>query len=116
MLDGSNPKQGRIWKKATLTFLFDNRTMTHGFLISPIGSHNAILGIKWLEKEAPEIDWSTQQLSLTTVPLETVTIAQEEEADDSPLAGIPKQYHVYAKVFGKEEFNKLPPIATTILG
>ncbi|CCO30518.1 Retrotransposable element Tf2 155 kDa protein type 2 [Rhizoctonia solani AG-1 IB] len=83
--------------------------MTHDFFISPIGSHNAILGIKWLKKETPEIDWSTQQLSLTTNPPETVTIAQEEEADNSPLTGIPKQYHVYAKVFGKEEFNKLPP-------
>ncbi|CCO36912.1 hypothetical protein RSOLAG1IB_12230 [Rhizoctonia solani AG-1 IB] len=83
--------------------------MTHDFLISPIGNHNAILGIKWLEKETPEIDWSTRQLSLTTDPPETVTIAQEEEVDESPLAGIPEQYHVYAKVFGEEEFNKLPP-------
>ncbi|CCO37731.1 Retrotransposable element Tf2 155 kDa protein type 2 [Rhizoctonia solani AG-1 IB] len=83
--------------------------MTHDFLISPIGSHNAILGIKWLKKETPEINWSTQQLSLTIDPPETATIAQEEEVDNSPLAGIPKQYHVYAKVFGKEEFNKLPP-------
>ncbi|CCO37050.1 Retrotransposable element Tf2 155 kDa protein type 1 [Rhizoctonia solani AG-1 IB] len=109
MLDGLNPKQGKIWKKATLTFSFDNRTMTHDFLISPIGSHSAILGIKWLEKESPEIDWSTRQLSLPIATPKLVTIAQEEEADDSPLTGIPEQYHVYAKVFGKEEFNKLPP-------
>ncbi|CCO35513.1 Retrotransposable element Tf2 155 kDa protein type 1 [Rhizoctonia solani AG-1 IB] len=109
MLDGSNPKQGKIWKKATLTFSFDGRTMTHDFLISPIGSHNAVLGIKWLKKEAPDIDWSTRQLSLTIDPPEKATIAQEEEADDSPLTGIPEQYHVYAKVFGEEEFNKLPP-------
>ncbi|CCO37253.1 hypothetical protein BN14_11408 [Rhizoctonia solani AG-1 IB] len=116
MLDGSNPKQGKIWKKATLTFSFDGRTMTHDFLISPIGSHNAILGIKWLEKESPEIDWSTRQLSLPIPSPETATIAQEEEVDDSPLAGIPEQYHVYAKVFGEEEFNKLPLIATMTSG
>ncbi|CEL55039.1 hypothetical protein RSOLAG1IB_01047 [Rhizoctonia solani AG-1 IB] len=109
MLDGSNPKQGKIWKKATLTFSFDGRTMTHDFLISPIGSHNAILGIKWLKKESPEIDWLTRQLSLPIPSPKTAAIAQEEEVDDSPLAGIPEQYHVYAKVFGEEEFNKLPP-------
>ncbi|CCO35828.1 Retrotransposable element Tf2 155 kDa protein type 1 [Rhizoctonia solani AG-1 IB] len=109
MLDGSNPKQGKIWRKATLTFSFNDRTMTHDFLISPIGAHSAILGIKWLEQEAPEIDWTTRQLSLPITAPESVTIAQEEEADDSPLAGIPEQYHVYAKVFGEEEFNKLPP-------
>ncbi|CCO35875.1 hypothetical protein BN14_09996 [Rhizoctonia solani AG-1 IB] len=83
--------------------------MTHNFLISPIGSHNAILGIKWLKKETPEIDWSTRQLSLPIASPKAAAVAQEEEADDSPLAGIPEQYHVYAKVFGEEEFNKLPP-------
>jgi hypothetical protein len=86
-----------------------DEAMTHEFLISPIGEHSAILGINWLEKEAPEINWSSRELSLPVPIPETVAIAQEEEADDSPLAGIPKQYHVYAKVFGKEEFNKLPP-------
>ncbi|CEL56607.1 hypothetical protein RSOLAG1IB_11968 [Rhizoctonia solani AG-1 IB] len=109
MLDGSTPKQGKIWKKASLTFSFDGQTMTHNFLISPIGSHNAILGIKWLEKETPKIDWTTRQLSLPITAPETATIAQEEEANESPLKGIPKQYHGYAKVFGEEEFNKLPP-------
>ncbi|CCO37816.1 Retrotransposable element Tf2 155 kDa protein type 1 [Rhizoctonia solani AG-1 IB] len=108
MLNGSNPKQGKIWKKATLTFSFDNRIMMHDFLISPIGTHSTIPGIKWLEQEAPEIDWTTWQLSLLITAPESASIAQEE-ADKSPLKGIPKQYHVYAKVFGEEEFNKLPP-------
>ncbi|CCO33098.1 Retrotransposable element Tf2 155 kDa protein type 3 [Rhizoctonia solani AG-1 IB] len=109
MLDGSTPKQGKIWKKAMITFYFDGHPMTHDFLISPIGNHSAILGIKWLKKETPEIDWSTRQLSLPIASPKTAAIAQEEEADNSPLAGIPEQYHVYAKVFGEEEFNKLPP-------
>ncbi|CCO36090.1 Retrotransposable element Tf2 155 kDa protein type 2 [Rhizoctonia solani AG-1 IB] len=83
--------------------------MTHNFLISPIGAHSAILGIKCLEQEALKIDWTLRQLSFPITTPENATIAQEEEADESPLRGIPEQYHVYAKVFGKEEFNKLPP-------
>ncbi|CEL59125.1 hypothetical protein RSOLAG1IB_12258 [Rhizoctonia solani AG-1 IB] len=109
MLDGSQPKQGKIWKKAVLTFTYNNQSMTHEFLISPIGEHSAILGINWLEKETPKINWSSRELSFPVPIPETIAIAQEEEADDSPLAGIPEQYHVYAKVFGEEEFNKLPP-------
>ncbi|CCO30490.1 Retrotransposable element Tf2 155 kDa protein type 1 [Rhizoctonia solani AG-1 IB] len=109
MLDGSQPKQGKIWKKATLTFTYDGRKMTHEFLISPIGNHSAILGINWLEKEAPEINWTSRELSFPVATPEIAAIAQEEEADESPLKGIPEQYHVYAKVFGEEEFNKLPP-------
>ncbi|CCO34492.1 hypothetical protein RSOLAG1IB_10344 [Rhizoctonia solani AG-1 IB] len=109
MLDGSQPKQGKIWKKAALTFTYDGRKMTHEFLISPIGNHSAILGINWLEREAPEINWTSRELSFPVSTPEIAAIAQEEEADESPLKGIPEQYHVYAKVFGEEEFNKLPP-------
>ncbi|KAF8751595.1 hypothetical protein RHS01_08617, partial [Rhizoctonia solani] len=38
-----------------------------------------------------------------------VAIAKEEEADKNPLEGVPSKYHQYAKVFGEEEFNRLPP-------
>ncbi|CEL56950.1 hypothetical protein RSOLAG1IB_12033 [Rhizoctonia solani AG-1 IB] len=71
--------------------------------------HSAILGIKWLEQEKPDIDWSHWTLTFPISPPETANIAQEEEADKKPLEGIPPQYHAFAKVFGKEEFNKLPP-------
>ncbi|CUA71631.1 Transposon Tf2-11 polyprotein [Rhizoctonia solani] len=36
----------------------------------------------------------------------TAQFADEQEADDHP---IPKEYLEFAKVFGEEEFNKLPP-------
>ncbi|CEL54439.1 Retrotransposable element Tf2 155 kDa protein type 1 OS=Schizosaccharomyces pombe (strain 972 / ATCC 24843) GN=Tf2-1 PE=4 SV=1 [Rhizoctonia solani AG-1 IB] len=109
MLDGSNPQTGKIWKKTRVEFTYDNRTMTHEFLISPIGNHSAILGIKWLEQETPKIDWLSRTLSFPIPTPETAHIAQEEEADDDPLKDIPEQYHPFAKVFGEEEFNKLPP-------
>ncbi|CCO33944.1 hypothetical protein RSOLAG1IB_11464 [Rhizoctonia solani AG-1 IB] len=108
MLDRSTPQTGKIWKKVALEFTYDNRTMKHNFLVSPIGQHSAILGIRWLEHEQPEIDWSSQQLSFPISHSKFAHIAQEEEADDNPLEGIPTQYHAFAKVFGKEEFNKLP--------
>ncbi|KAF8748847.1 hypothetical protein RHS01_10551 [Rhizoctonia solani] len=46
---------------------------------------------------------------LSPCPLEHMAIAKEEEADKNPLEGVPSEYHQYAKVFGEEEFNKLPP-------
>ncbi|KAF8760023.1 hypothetical protein RHS01_01856 [Rhizoctonia solani] len=80
MLDGSSPQAGKIWKKAKLTFSFD-------------GKHQ-------LEPTHP---------LLPHAPPEHVAIAEEEEADQNPLEGVPSKYHQYAKVFGEEEFNKLPP-------
>ncbi|QRW20742.1 Retrotransposable element Tf2 protein [Rhizoctonia solani] len=109
MLDGSNPQAGKIWKKAHLTFLIDGKRMTETFLICNTGTHAAILGIKWLETHNPKIDWSLQTLSFPHNLPEHVAIAKEEEADPNPLEGVPSKYHQYAKVFGEEEFNKLPP-------
>ncbi|QRW23803.1 Retrotransposable element Tf2 protein [Rhizoctonia solani] len=109
MLDGSSPQAGKIWKKAILTFSFDGKQMTETFLICNTGSHAAILGLKWLDAHNPEIDWNLRTLSFPHIPPEQVTIAKEEEADKDPLEGVPPEYHQYAKVFGEEEFNKLPP-------
>ncbi|QRW23878.1 Retrotransposable element Tf2 protein [Rhizoctonia solani] len=109
MLNGSSPQAGKIWKKANLTFSFDGKKMTETFLICNTGSHAAILGLKWLDAHNPEIDWNQRTLSFPHAPLEHVAIAKEEEADENPLEGVPPKYHQYAKVFGEEEFNKLPP-------
>ncbi|CEL55040.1 hypothetical protein RSOLAG1IB_01048 [Rhizoctonia solani AG-1 IB] len=109
MLDGSTPQTGKIWKKTKIEFTYDGHAMTHEFLVSPIGHHSAILGIKWLEQEKPEINWSHQTLTFPIPTPEVAHIAQEEEADPEPLKDIPAQYHEFAKVFGEEEFNKLPP-------
>ncbi|KAF8748606.1 hypothetical protein RHS01_10699 [Rhizoctonia solani] len=109
MLNGSSPQAGKIWKKAHLTFLFDGKRMTETFLICNTGSHAAILGIKWLEAHNPEINWNSRTLSFPHTPPDHAAIAKEEEADKNPLEGVPPEYHQYAKVFGEEEFNKLPP-------
>ncbi|KAF8748607.1 hypothetical protein RHS01_10693 [Rhizoctonia solani] len=109
MLNGSSPQAGKIWKKANLTFSFDGKRMTETFLICNTGSHAAILGLKWLDAHNPEIDWNSRTLSFPHAPPEHIAIAEEEEADQNPLEGVPSEYHQYAKVFGEEEFNKLPP-------
>ncbi|QRW25069.1 Retrotransposable element Tf2 protein [Rhizoctonia solani] len=109
MLNGLSPQAGKIWKKANLTFSFDGKRMTETFLICNTGSHAAILGLKWLDAHNPEIDWNQRTLSFPHAPPEHVAIAEEEEADQNPLKGIPSKYHQYAKVFGEQEFNKLPP-------
>ncbi|KAF8751560.1 hypothetical protein RHS01_08341 [Rhizoctonia solani] len=97
MLDGSSPQAGKIWKKANLTFSFDGKRMTETFLICNTGSHAAILGLKWLDAHNPEIDWNSRTLSFPHAPPEHIAIAEEEEADQNPLEGVPSKYHQYAK-------------------
>ncbi|KAF8761138.1 hypothetical protein RHS01_00189 [Rhizoctonia solani] len=93
---GKDPQAGRIWKKANLTFSFDGKRMTETFLICNTGSHAAILGLKWLDAQQPEIDWN-QRTFLSLTPTRTRGHCQEEEADKNPLEGVPSKYHQYAK-------------------
>ncbi|QRW25677.1 Retrotransposable element Tf2 protein [Rhizoctonia solani] len=109
MLDGLSPQAGKIWKKANLTFSFDGKQMTKTFLICNTGSHTTILGLKWLDAHNLEINWNMHTLTFPHTPPKHMAVAKEEEADKNPLEGVPLEYHQYAKVFGEEEFNKLPP-------
>ncbi|KAF8756473.1 Retrotransposon gag protein [Rhizoctonia solani] len=108
MLNGSSPQAGKIWKKALLTFTYNGKKMMETFLICNTGSHTAILGLKCLDAHNPEIDWNQCTITFPHMPPEHVAIAKEE-ANQNPLEGVPPEYHQYAKVFGEEEFNKLPP-------
>ncbi|CUA71100.1 Transposon Tf2-7 polyprotein [Rhizoctonia solani] len=99
MLDGSSPNLVTHYLK--IDFICKGRKSSQCFLICPIGKHKAILGKPWLTEENPQINWRTGNIHY-----ETAKIADEQEADDHP---IPKEYRKFAKVFGEEEFNKLPP-------
>ncbi|QRW23517.1 Retrotransposable element Tf2 protein [Rhizoctonia solani] len=79
------------------------------FLICNTGAHTTILGIKWLEAHNLKINWNMHTPSFPHSPPDHVAIVEEEEGDPNPLEGVPSQYHHYTKVFGEEEFNKLPP-------
>ncbi|KEP45615.1 putative Transposon Tf2-1 polyprotein, partial [Rhizoctonia solani 123E] len=106
MLDGTTTKAGKCWKKVHLEFICEQKRNSSDFLVSDIGQHEVILGGNWLKEYNPTINWATQVIQFTD---DIANIASEEEADDNPLEGVPSQYHAYAKVFGEEEFTKLPP-------
>ncbi|QRW18646.1 Retrotransposable element Tf2 protein [Rhizoctonia solani] len=105
MLDGTISQTGCIWHQVHLTVSANGHPHTIPFLVCPIGNTPAILGMTWLTQESPLIDWNQGTI---TFP-DQVQIALEEEADPNPLANLPKEYHEFARVFGKEEFKVLPP-------
>ncbi|KAF8676841.1 hypothetical protein RHS04_06402 [Rhizoctonia solani] len=105
MLDGTISQTGCIWHQVQLTVSANSHSHSIPFLVCPIGTTSAILGMTWLTTEAPLIDW---QQGLIMFP-EQVKMASKEEADPNPLVDLPTQYHEFARVFGKEEFKVLPP-------
>jgi hypothetical protein len=105
MLDGTTPKTGKIWHMIHLEFECQGLPTSGDFLICPIGENQIILGMPWLKKQNPSIDWKEQTITLP----ESINIASEEDADTDLLQGLPHLYHEFSKVFGEEEFKVLPP-------
>jgi hypothetical protein len=102
-----------------------------------LGKHKLFLGIMWLKKFNPDIDWLAPSLSwrdkkLPTLPLshtsdlETINCidyeinAKTNEAqclaassgikkESDPLKAVPKKFHQFLKVFDKRKSERLPP-------
>jgi hypothetical protein len=105
--------------------------------IVSLGKHKLFLGITWLKKFNPDIDWQAPSLSwrgekLPTLPLshtsdlETINCidyeinAKTNEAqclaassgikkESDPLKAVPKKFHQFLKVFDKHKSERLPP-------
>lgn len=79
-----------------------------------------VLGLRWLTKHNPKIDWESRSILFQSPhcvenclpPTEHISSAMEEPYQplDTPLKEkIPSIYHEFLKVFGEEEFKTLPP-------
>jgi Retroviral aspartyl protease len=63
-VDGTLNKNGRITRYCKLYFLIRNIPMKARFLVTSLGGEDAILGMGWLKKENPDIDWINQEICL----------------------------------------------------
>src|SRR6266576_18889 len=92
-VDGMLNIEGEIDKKCLITFDMNGRTMTEWFLVSALGSRKMILGLPWLEKHNPIVNWKEKTLEFcdsdekdkTEIPLRStcqinsVTVSEREE-------------------------------------
>ena len=56
-VDGTNNKQGTIRFYTDLDIKIGNQTFQERFYITGLGNQKVILGLPWLRKHNPEIDW-----------------------------------------------------------
>jgi hypothetical protein len=61
-VDGSFNKEGEIKERCLITFDCNGRKLTEWFCVTAIGNQNLILGLPWLEKHNPIIDWKEKTL------------------------------------------------------
>ncbi|ESK82722.1 hypothetical protein Moror_5689 [Moniliophthora roreri MCA 2997] len=64
-VDGTANKTAWITQSVTANYTIGTKQMTDTFLISGLGKEDVILGLPWLQKYNPEVDWITGR---TTFP------------------------------------------------
>ena len=63
-IDGSINKAGSLTDFVQLTLTIRSHTDTHDFLVTDLGPENLILGLPWLKKVNPVIDWESGEMEL----------------------------------------------------
>jgi hypothetical protein len=67
-VDGTPNSKGTIQWKAHTKARFDNHQENLDLMVLSLGRRQIILGMPWLRKWNPRIDWSTRTLSLPLIP------------------------------------------------
>ena len=109
-VDGTTNKQGRITAATTVhcqaASFEDNLTL----MIVGLGRSQVVLGMPWLVKHNPQIDWEKKTVTLpdehihkTTLSTELAIAAHKDEVT------LPQQYSEYTDVFSEHTFDILPP-------
>jgi len=94
-VDGTANKSGNIMKACDLYFSAGERTMQARFLVTTLGGEEVILGLPWLQKENPDINWEKNTITLSEDPIVARLLALEraihlhrqprvEEVEDEP--------------------------------
>src|ERR1700744_5772547 len=61
-VDGTNNESGSIKERCLISFYINNKAFTEWFYVTALGDQDLILGLPWLEKWNPIIDWKVKTL------------------------------------------------------
>ena len=79
-------------------------------MIVGLGRAQVVLGMPWLTKNNPHIDWATKTISFHNEHIRKTTLSTELTiAATKDNVVLPPQYSKYVDIFGEQMFNTLPP-------
>jgi imidazole glycerol phosphate synthase subunit HisF len=77
-IDGTLNKNGTITRSTITDLSVNGKRMKTRFLVTGLGKETIILGLPWLQKVNPDIDWKkgTFQYRNSTIPIRKTTIEE----------------------------------------
>jgi predicted aspartyl protease len=75
-IDESPNKSGPIRFETRLLTKIDGKTISTRYLISDIGKEDIILGLPWLERVNPKVDWIKKSIKIIPKRMNPLTLRQ----------------------------------------
>jgi hypothetical protein len=111
-MDGTENKQGTIRYYMDLELQVNGKTNMEQFLITGLGNQKIILGLPWLQKHNPEINWKEGTLQWRTMAMEEVL--DKEEHLNRPTNALDKVLLEYLSMENKLWINSKENLATKL--
>src|SRR5258707_4203200 len=110
-VDGTNNIAGAITHYVWIPIKFHQHQEHRRFFISELDTEDIILGIDWLTKHDPKINWTTKDISFPLSVKATFSKSQQisiaNQKDQAPLQ-IPPNYQEFADVFSEKAAARFP--------
>lgn len=84
-IDGTKNKAGQIMEVAPLRLTIGNVTEYWEFVVTKLGPENLILGIEWLRKMNPSIDWTNRTVCMSSEWTPPKAPHKQPEPEEYPL-------------------------------
>jgi hypothetical protein len=119
-VDGTQNKEGEITHFTMRSATINGRTTVNRFMLTDLGGLDVILGLPWLRKEDPIINWKEgtidwKQKELKKIQKEcfqhrrNIRGAKMQKPKPTEKELVPKTLHRYLKLFSKETAGRFPP-------
>ncbi|KAI5116943.1 hypothetical protein M0805_001499 [Coniferiporia weirii] len=107
-VDRTPNQHGTITQFTWRLIKIGGRSITTTFLVTSLGKEDVILGLPWLKRHNPAINWTAGTISINKVTTAT-TLAREHVKPALPLETmIPTHYHNYLHIFQKKAAERFP--------
>ncbi|QRV99033.1 Retrotransposable element Tf2 protein [Ceratobasidium sp. AG-Ba] len=116
VIDGREIDSGRVEHYVTLNLkIFDHEEEVDAYVVN-VGNHDLVLGMAWLKRHNPAIDWDKKSLIFSSrycsencLHTSPMVKSGEPDLEIAATAELPTRYSEFSKIFTEEEISPLPP-------
>ncbi|QRV99733.1 Retrotransposon nucleocapsid protein [Ceratobasidium sp. AG-Ba] len=116
VIDGREIESGRVEHYVTLNLkIFDHEEEIDAYVVN-VGNHDLVLGMAWLKRHNPAIDWDKKSLVFSShycsencLRTSPIVKSGEPDLEIAATSELPTRYLEFAKIFTREEISPLPP-------